>query len=123
MNKEPVGVITAIRFILNGFVQGLILWDVLTLSTEQHAWITFTAAGIIESVMWLITRNEVWAPSGAPTHPATEALWADKLAAEVAAVEALFVAPGHTASAPASHDANVAMVDNINPGANTDDSA
>lgn len=117
MNKEPVGVITAIRFVLNSFVQGLVLWDVVSLTTEQHAWLTFTAAGVIESIMWLITRNEVWAPNGAPTHPATEKLWSEKLAAETAELKAMIeesVTGRHTATSQA---AEVAMVDNINPGA------
>ena len=116
MNNEPIAIITSIRFLLNGIVQGLILWHVLELTTEQHAWLTVTVGGMIEAVLWLITRNEVWAPSGAPTHPPTEALWANKLAAEVEKVESLFTAPGHSPSEPLSHAANVAMVDNINPG-------
>lgn len=136
MQKEPLAVTTAIRFILNGFVQGLILWGVINPTTEQHAWLTFTFAGMVEMLMWLITRSDVWAPAGAPTHPPTEALWSDKVAAtqvqasaalanQKAEYEALFSAPGHAGpglSQPVTSDIQIsqetteALVDTVNPG-------
>lgn len=138
MQTEPVAVTTGLRFLLNGAVQGLILWDVVTLTTEQHAWLTVTFAGMIEIIMWFITRSEVWAGGGAPTHPPTEELWSSKVAAtsaEAAAVlertkaeyEALFSAPGHAGgdmavpvggrhTEPLSQDTQEALVDSVNPG-------
>lgn len=138
MQTEPVAVTTGMRFLLNGAVQGLILFDVLTLTTEQHAWLTVTFAGMIEMVFWFFTRSEVWAPAGAPTHPPTEALWSDKVAAtevkaqdalakQKAEYEALFTAGGHaggdspivgrhTVPPAGNMDAEKALVDQINPG-------
>jgi hypothetical protein len=136
MQTEPVAVTTGLRFLLNGAVQGLIAFEIVELSTIQHSWLTITFAGMIEIIMWFITRSEVWAGGGAPTHPPTEDLWSSKLAAtkaEDAAIlertkaeyEALFTAPGHgEAAAPAgrhtdpglSQATQEALVDSINPG-------
>lgn len=118
MNKEPLAVTTLMRFVLNGLVQGLILFDVVTLTTGQHAWLTVTLAGMIEAVLWLITRNEVWAPAGSPTHPPTEELWSSKLAATKAEYEQLFSAPGHSgAGAQLSQETQEALVDDVNSAA------
>lgn len=81
MQKEPLAVTTAIRIILLWMVQGLVIFGVVTLDEVQHGWLTIGSVGAIEAFMWLIARNEVWSPAGAPTHPPTEALWSTKVAA------------------------------------------
>lgn len=145
MQKEPLAVTTVIRVLIYEMLAGFAVFGVWEPSVEQFGWIMGGGVVIIESIMWLITRSEVWSPAGAPTHPPTEALWSSKVAAAEAAgahaldtqkaeyegrlaatTSALAVAvDGEFATvpsgggrhvAPLSQETHEAQVDTVNPG-------
>ena len=88
MQKEPVGVITLIRVAMYQIIVGLQVFSIVEFTEDQFAYLVGGFVILIEAIMWLFTRSEVWAPAGSPTHPPT-------VAATKAEYEALFSAPGH----------------------------
>lgn len=140
MQKEPLAVTTVIRVLIYEMLAGFAVFGVWTPSVEQFGWIMGGGVVILESIMWLITRSEVWSPAGAPTHPPTEALWSTKVAAaEVAGEHALATqkadfearlaasavvadgefatqGPGAAVPTPMSQGTHEAQVDSVNPG-------
>lgn len=141
MQKEPLAVTTVIRVLIYEMLAGFAVFGVWEPTAEELGWIMGGGIIVLESIMWLITRSEVWSPGGAPTHPPTEALWRDRVAAaETAAAHALaeqkaeyegrlavaaVAADGEFAAAPSGAGKHVApidfetqqaQVDTINPG-------